>query len=70
MISSSDASPRNVDPSPENRQSATATLTEDLVRAVARLETDWIGRGVITQGTAREVHELRERAERLFSSWS
>jgi uncharacterized protein YukE len=60
----------NVGPAPESRQSATAALTADLEKTVARLEADWTGHGVITQDAARDVHELRERAERLFSNWS
>jgi hypothetical protein len=49
---------------------AMAALTADLVKAVACLEADWAGQRVVTTDAARDVHELRERAERLFASWS
>jgi hypothetical protein len=45
---------------------AIAALTADLKALVDQLETDWSERLMVRQETAAQIHELRERAERLF----
>jgi hypothetical protein len=48
--------------------STLAKLAEDLTILVDQLEMDWDVRRVIRRGAAAEVHELRERAERLLKN--
>jgi len=70
MTDSSVLPPRTAGTSSNKDRPAIAALTADLVEAVACLEANWVGQRVVTADTARDVHELRERAERLFASWS
>jgi len=49
--------------------STLAKLAEDLTILVDQLEMDWDARRVIRRGAVAEVHELRERAERLLKNF-
>ena len=46
-----------------------AALTADLKALVDQLEADWADRVFVRSETAARVHELRERAERLFGNF-
>jgi hypothetical protein len=47
---------------------AVAALTADLKILVDQLEGDWAERTIVRKETAGRIHELRERAERLFGN--
>ena len=44
-----------------------ALLADELASVVDRLQADWQTHGVIDAELANQVHDLRERAEGLFS---
>jgi len=45
------------------------TLAGDLTLLVDRLQTDWDERRLVRPEIAEELHDLRERAERLLCTW-
>jgi len=54
----------------ELESSGLTTLAGDLTSLVDRLQSDWNERRTVRPETAKELHEMRERAERLLCDFA
>ena len=54
----------------ELESSGLATLAGDLTSLVDRLQADWHEQRTVRPETAKELHEMRERAERLLCDFA
>ena len=52
-----------------NGESEIAALTAELKLLVEQLQTNWTGGTAVTRETADRIHELRNRAQRLFGKF-
>jgi len=54
----------------ELESSGLATFAGDLTSLVDRLQAEWDERPVVRPETAKDLHDLRERAERLLCNFA